>query len=228
LVYGANSWSVTSNERRREQPDLYARRRARAKTPHQLAAIAGHAPIMTEVTQALLAKWDALAEPREADVAAAMMHTTSHIISRAMFSSDSDEIVDVVEADVNLYQSKVRATLADFLHLPQWLARLIAPFPTSGIFDEFDSGESMREPPHRRSSGRRLTNMPGLRLLYWPVNRLNPLYVVMAKWLSGIISAARSSIRTTASSPCSREHGGSAPAPNSIPIPRCLCRRALL
>jgi hypothetical protein len=27
------------------------------------------------------------------------------------------------------------------------------------------------------------------------------LYVVMAKWLSGIISAARSSIRTTASSP---------------------------
>ena len=28
--------------------------------------------------------------------------------------------------------------MADFLHLPQWLARLIAPFPTSGIFDEFD------------------------------------------------------------------------------------------
>ena len=101
-------------------------------------SIAGYAPIMTEVTQALLARWDALAEPREADVAAAMMHATLHIISRAMFSSDSDEIVDVVEADVNLYQSKVRPTLADFLHLPQWLARLIAPFPTSGIFDEFD------------------------------------------------------------------------------------------
>jgi cytochrome P450 len=67
-----------------------------------------------------------------------MMHTTLHIISRAMFSSDSDGIVDVVEADVNLYQSKVRPTLADFLHLPRWLARLIAPFPTSGIFDEFD------------------------------------------------------------------------------------------
>ena len=55
-----------------------------------------------------------------------------------MFSSDSDEIVDVVEADVNLYQSKVRPTLADFLHPPRWLARLIVPFPTSGIFDEFD------------------------------------------------------------------------------------------
>jgi len=102
-------------------------------------SIAGYAPIMAEVAQALLAEWDALAGPREADVAAAMMHTTLHIISRAMFSSDSDEIVDVVEADVNAYQSKVRPTLADFLHLPQWLARLIAPFPTSGFFDEFDN-----------------------------------------------------------------------------------------
>ena len=101
-------------------------------------SIAGYAPIMTEVTQALMAKWDALAEPREADVAAAMMHATLHIISRAMFSSDSDEIVDVVEEGVNLYQSKVRPTLPDFLHLPRWLARLIAPFPASGIFDEFD------------------------------------------------------------------------------------------
>ena len=99
-------------------------------------SIAGYVPVMTEVTQALLAKWDVLAEPREADVAAAMMHATLHIISRAMFSSDSDEIVDVVEAGVNLYQTKVQPTLADFLHLPQWLARLIAPFPR--IFDEFD------------------------------------------------------------------------------------------
>ena len=101
-------------------------------------SIAGYAPIMAEVTQALLAKWDALEVPRELDVAAAMMHATLHIISRAMFSSDSDEIVDMVEAGVNLYQSKVRPTLADFLHLPQWLARFIAPFPTSGIFDEFN------------------------------------------------------------------------------------------
>ena len=101
-------------------------------------SVAGYAPIMTEVTQGLLAKWDALAAPREADVAAAMMHATLHIISRAMFSSDSDEIVDVVEAGVNLYQTKVRPSLPDLLHLPQWLARLIAPLPTGGIFNEFD------------------------------------------------------------------------------------------
>jgi cytochrome P450 len=100
--------------------------------------IAGYAPIMTEVTQALLAKWHALPQPREVDVAAAMMHLTLHIISRAMFSSDSDEIVDAVETGVNLYQTSVRPSLPDLLHLPQWLARLLAPFPVTGVFDEFD------------------------------------------------------------------------------------------
>jgi cytochrome P450 len=71
-------------------------------------------------------------------VAAAMMHLTLHIISRAMFSSDSDEIVDAVETGVNLYQTSVRPSLPDLLHLPQWLARLLAPFPVTGVFDEFD------------------------------------------------------------------------------------------
>src|SRR6202008_3516582 len=52
-------------------------------------SIVGYAPIMTELTERLLAQWDALPETSEVDVAAAMMHTTLHIISRAMFSSDS-------------------------------------------------------------------------------------------------------------------------------------------
>src|ERR1700689_1775332 len=101
-------------------------------------SVIGYAPIMTGVTEELLAKWDALPEPRELDVAAAMMHVTLHIISRSMFSSDSDEIVDVVEGGVSQYQSLVRPSVLDLLHFPQWLARLISPLPTDGIFDEFD------------------------------------------------------------------------------------------
>jgi cytochrome P450 len=100
-------------------------------------SVAGYAPIMTGVSEELLAKWDAMAEPRELDVAAAMMHTTLHIISRTMFSSDSDEIVGAVEKGVNTYQVSVRPSLLDLLHVPLWLTRLLAPFPT-GIFDEFD------------------------------------------------------------------------------------------
>ncbi len=101
-------------------------------------SIVGYAPIMTEVTQDLLAKWDALPEGSETDVAAAMMHATLHIISKAMFSADSDEIVDVVESGVSQYQTIVRPSLLDLMHFPLWLARLISPMPTEGIFDAFD------------------------------------------------------------------------------------------
>jgi cytochrome P450 len=102
-------------------------------------SVAGYAPVMTAVTEELLAQWDALAEPRETDVAAAMMHATLHIISRAMFSSDSDEIVDTVESGVNRYQNTVRPSLLDLLHVPLWLARILAPKRTEGILDEFDA-----------------------------------------------------------------------------------------
>src|ERR1700691_3049908 len=115
------------------------RRHRRIMAPaFDLRSVAGYAPIMTDVTQELLAKWDELPEPREVDVAVSMMHATLHIISRAMFSSDSDEIVDIVETGVNQYQTLVRPSLLDLLHFPLWLARLIAPLPTKGIFDELD------------------------------------------------------------------------------------------
>src|SRR5208282_5382309 len=76
-------------------------------------SVAGYAPIMTELTERLLEQWDALPESSELDVAAAMMHATLHIISRAMFSSDSDEIVDVVEGGVSQYQTLVRPSVFD-------------------------------------------------------------------------------------------------------------------
>jgi cytochrome P450 len=86
----------------------------------------------------LLEQWDTLAEFSEIDVTAAMMHTTLHIISRAMFSSDSDEIVDVVERGVVQYQTTVRPSLLDLLRFPVWLTRLLSFRRPIGIFDEFD------------------------------------------------------------------------------------------
>jgi len=100
-------------------------------------SIVGYAPIMTKMTEELLAKWDALPALRELDVATAMMELTLHIISKAMFSSDSDEIVDSVEIGVSTYQKTVRPSMLDLLHFPLWLARLLAPLPT-GILREFD------------------------------------------------------------------------------------------
>ena len=52
-----------------------------------------YAPVITAVTQELLREWDVFRDSSEIDVGAAMMRTTLHIISRAMFSANSDEIV---------------------------------------------------------------------------------------------------------------------------------------
>jgi len=52
-----------------------------------------------------------------------MMETTLTIISRTLFSSDAEHLTDVVRRGVEGYQAEVRPTLADFLGVPQWLAR---------------------------------------------------------------------------------------------------------
>ncbi len=101
-------------------------------------SIVAYSPIMTEEALRLLADWDALPAGSEVDVAAAMMHATLHIISRTMFSSDSDEIVGIVESGVGRYQAEVRPVLADLLELPEWLSRLSGARRAKGIFSEFD------------------------------------------------------------------------------------------
>jgi cytochrome P450 len=119
--------------------ELWRRHRRIMAPAFDPRSVAGYAPVMTEVTEEMLAQWDAMPERSEVDVAVAMMHTTLHIISRAMFSSDSDEIVDVVERGVSEYQTTVRPNLLDLLHFPEWLTELISPRMADGILNEFDA-----------------------------------------------------------------------------------------
>ncbi len=101
-------------------------------------SIVGYSPIMTEIADGLVKKWRALPSDAEVDVAAAMMHATLHIISRTMFSSDSDGIVDIVERGVERYQAEIRPGLADLLELPQWLSRLMGAHRPEAVLTEFD------------------------------------------------------------------------------------------
>ena len=99
-----------------------------------------YAPIITEVTRELLAQCDVLPNSSEVDVAAAMMHTTLHIISRTMFSANSDEIVELVEGGVKQYQTAVRPHLLDLLGFPAWFTNLFSHRKRAvAVFDEFDS-----------------------------------------------------------------------------------------
>jgi len=101
-------------------------------------SIMSYAPTMAGVAEELLAKWDGMPRDSEVDVAAAMMHATLHIISRTMFSSNSDEIVEVVERGVGRYQTEVRPGIADLLGLPRWLTPLAPGNRAGRIFTEFD------------------------------------------------------------------------------------------
>jgi cytochrome P450 len=101
-------------------------------------SIVAYAPLMTEIAADLAGRWDTLPAGAEIDVAAAMMKATLHIISRTMFSSDSDEIVDVVESGVGRYQSAIRPGLVDLLELPKWLSRLTSWRRPERVFGEFD------------------------------------------------------------------------------------------
>ncbi len=101
-------------------------------------SIVGYAPVMTEIAEKLLSGWDTLPRGADVDVAAAMMHATLHIISRTMFSSDSDDIVGVVEQGVGRYQTEIRPGLADLLELPLWLSRVVSGQRGGRLLSEFD------------------------------------------------------------------------------------------
>jgi cytochrome P450 len=101
-------------------------------------SIVSYASIMTGAAQELLADWSMLGAGTNIDVATAMMEVTLNIISRSMFSSDSDRIVAIMERGAGLYQAQMRPNMLDFLGLPAWLAgvgRIRVADRTLGEFD---------------------------------------------------------------------------------------------
>src|SRR6202047_128274 len=101
-------------------------------------SIVSYAPIMTGAAQELLADWSRLRADTSIDVATAMMEVTLNIISRTMFSSDSDHIVAIMERGAGRYQAQMRPNMLDFIGLPAWLAglgRIRVAAPPLGEFD---------------------------------------------------------------------------------------------
>jgi cytochrome P450 len=149
LVDNAANYSKTEIARRLLEPglgrglltsegDTWRRHRRIMAPSFDPRSVVAYAPLMTEIAEDLARKWDKLPAGTEVDVAGAMMHATLHIISRTMFSSDSDEIVDVVEHGVGHYQSQIRPGLIDLLELPKWLSRLTSWRRPERVFSEFD------------------------------------------------------------------------------------------
>jgi cytochrome P450 len=101
-------------------------------------SIETYAPSMTTAAQEMLAAWSKLGSDAAIDVAPAMMEVTLNIISRTMFSTDSDRIVDIMGRGAGRYQAQMRPNVLDFLGFPAWLAgigRIRVAARTLGEFD---------------------------------------------------------------------------------------------
>ena len=101
-------------------------------------SIAAYIPVMTGAAEELLAEWGKVPEGTGVEVSTAMMEVTLVIISRTMFSSDSDDIVTIMGRSAGRYQAEMRPNIMDMLGWPRWLADL----PRSGVarrtLGEFD------------------------------------------------------------------------------------------
>jgi cytochrome P450 len=102
-------------------------------------SIASYASIMSEAAQELLAVWSSGGASAGIDVARAMMGVTLNIISRTMFSSDSEHIVAIMERSTERYQAQMRPNMMDFLGWPAWLAGLGRIGVVDRTLGEFDA-----------------------------------------------------------------------------------------
>ena len=101
-------------------------------------SIAAYTPVMTGAAEELLAEWGAVPAGSAIDVQTAMMEVTLNIISRTMFSSDSDDIVTIMGRSAGRYQAEMRPNIMDMMGWPKWLAGLPRNRVVQRTLGEFD------------------------------------------------------------------------------------------
>ncbi|HTB89265.1 MAG TPA: cytochrome P450 [Steroidobacteraceae bacterium] len=101
-------------------------------------SIAAYTPVMTGAAEELLAEWGAVPAGSAIDVQTAMMEVTLNIISRTMFSSDSDDIVTIMGRSAGRYQAEMRPNIMDMMGWPKWLAGLPRNRVAQRTLGEFD------------------------------------------------------------------------------------------
>lgn len=101
-------------------------------------SIAAYTPIMTGAAEELLAEWAAVPAQTSVDVSTAMMEVTLNIISRTMFSSDSDDIIAIMGRSAGRYQAEMRPNIMDMMGWPKWLAGLPRSKVAQRTLGEFD------------------------------------------------------------------------------------------
>ena len=149
LIDNATNYQKTEITRRILEPGLGKglitsegetwRQHRRAMSPaFDHRSIAAYTPIMTGAAEELLAQWGKVPSGTGVDVQTAMMEVTLNIISRTMFSSDSDDIVTIMARSAGRYQAEMRPNIMDMMGLPKWLAGLPRNRVAQRTLGEFD------------------------------------------------------------------------------------------
>jgi cytochrome P450 len=149
LIDNAANYKKTEMTRRILEPGLGKglitsegetwRQHRRAMSPaFDHRSIAAYTPVMTGAAEELLAEWVKVPAGTGVEVQRAMMQVTLNIISRTMFSSDSDDIVTVMGRSAGRYQDEMRPNIMDMLGWPGWLASLPRAGVAQRTLGEFD------------------------------------------------------------------------------------------
>ncbi|MEI9984969.1 MAG: cytochrome P450 [Aliidongia sp.] len=104
-----------------------------------MRSLAGYAPVVGTVAADLAESWAALPPVAVVDVATDMMRATLQVISRTMFSTDSDSIVEIVREAFEHYIADFPLGLLDLVpFLTPWRERRLMRFG-SRVFARFDA-----------------------------------------------------------------------------------------
>lgn len=104
-----------------------------------MRSLAGYAPVMGAVAAEQAESWAALPAGAVTDVGIDMMRTTLQVISRTMFSTDSDSIVEIVREAFDHYVEDFPVGLLDLVpFLRPWRDRRLQRYG-AGIFAKFDA-----------------------------------------------------------------------------------------
>jgi cytochrome P450 len=102
-------------------------------------SVASYTPIMTAATEEMLTDWAKVAPGVAVDVEHEMMEVTLNIISRTMFSSDSNDIIRIMGGAAGRYQARIRPNIFDLFGVPDWLAGMRRLKLAKQTFAEFDT-----------------------------------------------------------------------------------------
>jgi cytochrome P450 len=149
LIDNAASYQKTEITRRILEPglgkglitsegDTWRQHRRTMSPAFDHRSIAAYTPVMTAAAEELLTEWGRVPAGAGIDVANAMMEVTLNIISRTMFSNDSDDIVEIMARSAGRYQVEMRPNIFDMMGWPKWLAGLSRNGVAQRTLGEFD------------------------------------------------------------------------------------------